>query len=111
MVKGDIPSGDIAEGVDGVQQGTTNGDADEGIVGGVGSMSDDTGFTAGFGIGVETGDAAEKPVFVVDDRLEVGGEVDSCSWTNIMWSPSRIANVNGLFPDKKSFTWNEKKTL
>ena len=38
------------------------------------------------------------------ERRELGGDVDSCSWTNIMWSPRRMASVSGLLPDRKSFT-------
>lgn len=31
----------------------------------------------------------------------------SCSWTNIMWSPTRRARVSGERPDKKSLTCRE----
>lgn len=31
----------------------------------------------------------------------------SCSWTNIMWSPTRSARVSGERPDKKSLTCRE----
>lgn len=30
--------------------------------------------------------------------------VDSCSWINIMWSPSLIVRFNGALPDRKSLT-------
>ena len=30
--------------------------------------------------------------------------VDSCSWINIIWSPSRIVKFRGAFPDRKSTT-------
>lgn len=32
----------------------------------------------------------------------------SCSWTNIMWSPTRSARVSGERPDKKSLTCRER---
>lgn len=32
----------------------------------------------------------------------------SCSWTNIMWSPTRSARVSGERPDKKSLTCREQ---
>jgi len=51
----------------------------------------------------EEADALEDEDVVVR-CLEPGGEVDSCSCTNIMWSPNLMARVRGDFPDKKSFT-------
>lgn len=32
----------------------------------------------------------------------------SCSWTNIIWSPTRSARVSGERPDKKSLTCRER---
>lgn len=49
--------------------------------------------------------------FEVVVRFELDWEVDSCSWTNIMWSPSRMAKVNGDFPARKSFTCKTNKTV
>ena len=55
------------------------------------------------------GFCVEEEVLLDAILFEFGGVVDNCSWTNIMWSPSLIANVKGALPARKSFTWNNNK--
>lgn len=42
-------------------------------------------------------------------RRATHGAVESCSCTNIMWSPRRIANNNGALPERKSLTCSQRE--
>lgn len=60
--------------------------------------------------GDDDDDDDDLEAVVLEDELrclELGADVESCSCTNIMWSPSLIARVSGALPDKKSFTCNK----
>lgn len=82
--------------VDADTEDEENGDIDGGWLVAVGVVG---------GVGGDDDDDEEAGVVLLDDGDET---VESCSWMNIIWSPSLMVKFRGERPAKKLSTWKDK---